>query len=122
MHELSKEFRFDAAHSLTRAVETEPSRRIHGHSYRAEVVLRGHPDAKTGMLMDIGLLEKAIEETRAALDHRFLDDIGDLGPATMENLSAWIWRRVSPQLPNLWRVTVKRDSDAGACSFYGPEH
>jgi 6-pyruvoyltetrahydropterin/6-carboxytetrahydropterin synthase len=121
MHELSKEFRFDAAHTLNRTIEVEPSRRIHGHSYRAEIVLRGQPDSNTGMLMDIGHLEQALEETRAALDHRFLDEIDDLGAATIENLSTWIWRRLSPDLPNLWRVTVKRDSDAGACSFYGPE-
>src|SRR5581483_7238535 len=119
MHELSKEFRFDAAHTLTRSVDSEPSRRIHGHSYRAEVVLRGKPDPKTGMLMDIGLLDGALAETRAALDHQFLDNIEDLGPATLENLSAWIWRKLAPQIPNLWRVTVKRDSDSGACSFYG---
>jgi 6-pyruvoyltetrahydropterin/6-carboxytetrahydropterin synthase len=119
MYELSKEFRFDAAHTLNRTVEAESSRRIHGHSYRAEILLRGQLDPDTGMLMDIGLLEQALEETRAALDHRFLDEIDDLGAATMENLSAWIWRRLAPTLPNLWRVTVKRDSDAGACSFYG---
>ena len=121
MHELSKEFRFDAAHTLKRTVEAEPSRRIHGHSYRAEVVLRGMPDPGSGMIMDLGLLQRAVEETRVALDHQFLDDIEDLGPATIENLSAWIWRRLSARFPNLWRVTVRRDSDGCACSFYGPE-
>lgn len=121
MYELSKEFRFDAAHTLKRSVEAEASRRIHGHSYRAEIVLRGTPDPGSGMIMDIGLLERALEETRLALDHQFLDDIDDLGPATIENLSAWIWRRLSARFPNLWRVTVRRDSDGSACSFYGPE-
>jgi 6-pyruvoyltetrahydropterin/6-carboxytetrahydropterin synthase len=119
MYELSKEFRFDAAHTLNRTVEIEPSRRIHGHSYRAEVVIRGVPDPESGMLIDLGLLDEALQEARDGLDHRFLDEINDLGPATMENLSAWIWRRLAPKLPNLWRVTVKRDSDTGACTFYG---
>jgi 6-pyruvoyltetrahydropterin/6-carboxytetrahydropterin synthase len=121
MYELSKEFRFDAAHTLQRAVDAEPSRRIHGHSYRAEVVIRGRPDAQTGMVMDLGFLERAMEEARDGLDHRFLDEINDLGPATMENLSAWIWRKLHPVCPNLWRVTVRRDSDNGACTFYGNE-
>lgn len=121
MYELSKEFRFDAAHTLQRAVDAEPSRRIHGHSYRAEVVIRGRPDARTGMVMDLGFLERAMEEARDGLDHRFLDEINDLGPATMENLSAWIWRKLHPVCPNLWRVTVRRDSDNGACTFYGNE-
>jgi len=120
MYELSKEFRFDAAHTLERVVEIESSRRIHGHSYRAEVVLRGRPDPDSGMVIDLGLLDRALQETRNCLDHRFLDEINDLGPATMENLSAWIWRRLAPTFPNLFRVTVKRDSDTGVCSFYGP--
>ena len=34
MHELSKQFRFDAAHTLHREIDAEPSRRVHGHSYR----------------------------------------------------------------------------------------
>ena len=32
MFELSKTFGFDAAHTLRRKVDAEPSRRIHGHS------------------------------------------------------------------------------------------
>lgn len=121
IYELSKEFRFDAAHTLTRKIEVEPSLRIHGHSYRAEVVLRGQPDPSTGMLMDLGFFERSLEEARDGLDHRFLDEINDLGPATMENLAAWIWRKVKPVCPNLWRVTVRRDSDAGACSVFDRE-
>ncbi len=50
MFELSKQFRFDAAHTLDRSIDTESSRRIHGHSYRAEVTVRGRPDPVTGML------------------------------------------------------------------------
>lgn len=121
MYELSREFRFDAAHTLQRTVDVEPSRRIHGHSYRAEVVVRGRPDPETGMLIDLTLFDQALEEARDGLDHRFLDEINDLGPATIENLSAWIWRKVAPVCPSLWRVTVRRDSDTGACSFYGRE-
>ena len=121
MYELSKEFRFDAAHTLDRTVDTEPSRRIHGHSYRAEVVLRGSPDPASGMIIDLGLFDQALQEARDGLDHRFLDEINDLGPATMENLSAWIWRRLAPKFCNIWRVTVRRDSDTGACTYYGTE-
>jgi 6-pyruvoyltetrahydropterin/6-carboxytetrahydropterin synthase len=121
IYELSKEFRFDAAHTLNRSVDVESSRRIHGHSYRAEVVVRGLPDPTTGMLIDLSLLERSLEEARDGLDHRFLDAINDLGPATMENLAAWIWRKVETVCPNLWRVTVRRDSDTGACSFFGKE-
>ena len=120
MYELSKQFRFDAAHTLRREVDAEASRRIHGHSYRAEVTVRGAPDPATGMVVDLGLLERLLGEARDALDHRFLDEMEDLGPATMENLAAWIWRRVAPSVPGLARVAVHRDSSGETCTFYGP--
>ncbi len=123
MYELSKEFRFDAAHTLHRNVdekEKEGSRRIHGHSYRAEITLRGMPDPKTGMLVDVYEFQKAFNDTRDALEHRFLDEINDLGPATMENLCAWIWKRLAPTLPMLSRVTIHRDSGSEKCVYYGP--
>ena len=121
MFELSKQFRFDAAHTLDRSIQTESSRRIHGHSYRAEVTIRGRPDPATGMIVDLGLLESSMAEARDALDHRFLDEINDLGPATMENLSLWIWERLKPVVVNLWKVSVYRDSSGEACSYWGED-
>lgn len=120
MHELSKQFRFEAAHTLARAIDAEPSRRIHGHSYRAEVTVRGVADAETGMLVDLGLFSRALAQARDGLDHRFLDEVADLGPATLENLSVWIWRKVSDVCPGLHKVTVYRDSEGDACSYFGP--
>lgn len=121
MFELSKQFRFDAAHTLDRVIETESSRRIHGHSYRAEVFVRGQLDPTTGMVIDLGLLQRTMEDARDALDHRFLDEVNDLGPSTMENLSRWIWNRLSPVIGNLHKVTVYRDSSGEACSYWGEE-
>lgn len=122
MFELAKQFRFDAAHTLSgRAVNAEPSRRIHGHSYRAEVVVRGIPDPVTGMLVDLGLFEHALEGARDGLDHHFLDEVVDLGPATMENLAAWIWRAVAPICP-VWRVSpcIATATRKAACTYFGP--
>ncbi len=44
----------------------------------------------------------------------------DLGPATMENLSIWIWRKVAADCTGLSRVTVYRDSTGEMCSYFGP--
>jgi 6-pyruvoyltetrahydropterin/6-carboxytetrahydropterin synthase len=120
MFELSKQFRFEAAHTLHRDVDAAPSRHIHGHSYRAEVTLRGERDPASGMVFDLGLFEAAIEHARAGLDHHFLNDIPDLGPGTIENLSAWIWRALAPTCAGLAKVTVYRDSTGDACSYFGP--
>jgi 6-pyruvoyltetrahydropterin/6-carboxytetrahydropterin synthase len=119
MYELTKEFRFDAAHTLERDIEAEGSRRIHGHSYRAEVTLRGDPDPASGMIIDTSKLELLLKDAREALDHRFLDEINDLGPGTMENLCAYIWRRLEPQVPSLHSVAVLRDSTHDRVTYYG---
>jgi 6-pyruvoyltetrahydropterin/6-carboxytetrahydropterin synthase len=121
MFELSKQFRFEAAHTLHRTIDTEPSRRIHGHSYRAEVAVRGRADPLTGMVVDLGVFERALEDARTGLDHHFLNDVPDLGEATMENLAAWIWQQVSPVCAGLVRVTVYRDSSGDVCSYFGSE-
>jgi 6-pyruvoyltetrahydropterin/6-carboxytetrahydropterin synthase len=118
MFEITKEFRFEAAHTLNRTIETEPSRRIHGHSYRATITLRGTPDA-SGMIMDFGSLATHIAALRASLDHRFLDEVEHLGPATLENLAAFIWRALHPACPGLVRVAVFRDSEGESCAYEG---
>ena len=122
MFELSKQFRFEAAHTLPeRKIEADGSRRIHGHSYRAEVFLRGERAGDTGMLVDLGLLERELDRVREALDHHFLDEVAELGAPTMENLCAFIWRGVSDRLPGLVRVAVYRDSSGDACVYFGPQ-
>ena len=117
MIELSQSFGFEAAHTLARTIETEGSARIHGHSYRAELVLRGPRDPDSGMLVDLGVVAEAIKVLRERLDHRLLDLIEDLGPGTMENLAAWIFGVAKPLLPQLARVVVRRDSLGQVCSF-----
>ena len=55
---ISQRFFFDAAHTLKREIEAEGSRRIHGHTYHAEVWLAGERDPATGMVIDLGLLRQ----------------------------------------------------------------
>lgn len=117
--ELRKQFSFDAAHTLERDISAESSRRIHGHSYRGELVLRGDIEADSGMLVDFGHIERVLAQLRDALDHRFLNEVEGLGPATMENLCRWIWTRARPELPQLTAVAVYRDSAGERCTYEG---
>src|SRR4051812_32740226 len=106
---LSKRFFFDAAHTLRRDIESEGSRRIHGHTYCAEVAVRGPLDAATGMVIDLGLLRERLDAVRAQLDHRLLDDVRGLGIPTLENLCLFIARAMADLRPPLSRVRVWRD-------------
>ena len=75
MWELTKSFRFEAAHSLPGTTFGEASEEIHGHSFRAEVTVRGTPDPKTGMVVDLGLLERSMADVQKMLDHKLLDKV-----------------------------------------------
>ncbi len=115
--EISQKFYFDAAHTLRRDIEAEGSRRIHGHTYHAEVTLSGEVDATTGMVVDLGLVRAAIEQLRTRLDHHLLDEVEGLGPATLENLAAFIWRAVADALPGVSQVRVWRDGVGDSCTL-----
>ncbi len=115
--EIVKEFAFDAAHFLPTAAEGHPYRRMHGHSFRAEVALAGTPEPISGWLVDFAVIEAALATLRDRLDHRTLNDIPGLSVPTLENLSAWIYRELEALLPGLTRVTVRRPSSGESCTY-----
>jgi 6-pyruvoyltetrahydropterin/6-carboxytetrahydropterin synthase len=119
MWELTKSFRFEAAHALSGTTYGAASEQIHGHSFRAEVTIRGQPDPATGMVLDLGVLEARIAAVRETLDHKLLNRIEALGPPTLENLSRFIWERVQ-HAGRVIKVSVHRDSCNESCSYYGP--
>ncbi len=119
MWELTKAFRFEAAHAISDTTLGAAGAEVHGHSFRAEVTIRGTPDATTGMVLDLGILERKIADVRQALDHKLLNRVEGLGTPTLENLARFIWDRV--QDDRIVRVTVHRDSCDETCSYFGPK-
>lgn len=114
---VSQRFFFDAAHTLHREIETEGSRRIHGHTYHAEVWLAGPRDPQTGMVIDLGHLRQRLSEVRERLDHHMLDEVPGLGAPTLENLCLFIANALPDLGPQLTRVRVWRDAVGDACTL-----
>ena len=114
-YEISQRFFFDAAHTLKRKIETESSRRIHGHTYHCEVRLCGTPDPKSGMVSDLGLLRAHLDIVRDQLDHHYLDEIAGLGAPTLENLCAFVWHAVEKKFGNVASVHVWREGMGDGC-------
>src|SRR3981189_1416852 len=109
MWELTKSFRFEAAHALPGTTLGSASEEIHGHSFRAEVSVRGTPDPATGMVLDLGLLEPSIAEAQQTPDHKLLNRNQTLGTPALENISRFVWERVQ-YAGKITRVSVHRDS------------
>src|SRR5262245_56272862 len=115
MYDLSQRFMFEAAHTLKRSVAADASARVHGHTYYAEITVSGMPDPASGMITDLSHLREEIEGVRYELDHRMLDEVSNLGPPTIENLCAYIARRLHPAIPGLTSVRVWREGTGDAC-------
>jgi 6-pyruvoyltetrahydropterin/6-carboxytetrahydropterin synthase len=120
MWELTKSFRFEAAHALPGTTLGAASEEIHGHSFRAEVTVRGRPDPASGMVLDLGRFERSLADVQKLLDHKMLNRVDALGPPTLENLSRFIWERVQDTGP-IARVSVHRDSCNESCTYFGPQ-
>jgi 6-pyruvoyltetrahydropterin/6-carboxytetrahydropterin synthase len=116
--ELVKDFRFEAAHFLPNVAEGHKCRRTHGHSFKGEIAVRGPVDPKLGWVMDFADLKKAVDPIVTELDHYLLNDIPGLENPTSELLAIWLWRRLVPLVPNLYRVTIE-ETCTSRCHYFG---
>jgi 6-pyruvoyltetrahydropterin/6-carboxytetrahydropterin synthase len=112
--ELRKSFQFEAAHLLPHLPETHKCRRLHGHSFKVEIVLAGECDAKLGWLMDYAEIKAVFSPIWEKLDHHYLNEIRGLENPTSENVAAWIWQQLKPNLPLLVEVVVAETCTAQA--------
>ena len=118
MIEITQEFGFDAAHFLENAPQGS-NRRMHGHSFYAEVTLRGQPDKLQGWVRDFCEVNAVLGDIRETLDHCLLNDIEGLGQPTLENLARYIYGRAKQRLPEVCRVKLRRPSHGHSCVFEG---
>jgi len=76
----------------------------HGHNYVVEVTVKGRVDEKTGMVMNITDLKKAMNiAIMDTLDHKHIDlDVEYFANvvSTTENVAIYIWKQISPLLPD----------------------
>jgi len=117
--ELVKDFRFEAAHFLPNVPEGHKCRRIHGHSFRGEIAVRGNVDPKIGWLIDFADLKREVDPIVARLDHYFLNEIEGLENPTSEMVAVWIWERLAGRVPQLHRVTIE-ETCTSRCHYFGP--
>ncbi len=115
---LVREFTFEAAHRLPNAPPGHKCGRLHGHSFRVELVCEGPVDAEAGWLIDFGEIKRVFGPCLEQLDHRYLNEVDGLDNPTAENLARWIWLQVKPALPLLTQVNV-HETCTGRCEYRG---
>ena len=116
--ELTKEYRFEAAHLLPCVPQGHKCSRMHGHSYKVEISARGPVDPATGWLIDFGVIDDAWVPLFDRFDHHTLNEVPGLENSTCENLAAFMWTALRPRIPQLSAVTIWETSDA-SCTYRG---
>ena len=125
---LTRRVTFAAAHRYRRPEWSDaqndavfgPSARqsFHGHSYTCDVTVRGPIDEVTGMVVDLGLLDRVLAaEVRDRFDQRNINlDVPEVADGrlvpTGENLARFVFERVQQRLGDavtVTRVTVAED-------------
>jgi len=115
--EIVKEFCFEAAHFLPTAPEGHRNRRLHGHSFKVKVAIRGVPHETHGWITDFATFESELRTIWSTVDHQTLNEIEGLSVPTLENIALWMARKLSGRLSGLARITVQRESCGEACVY-----
>lgn len=113
-----KEFDFDAAHYLPKY--NGKCERLHGHTYKLVVKVKGTPDEE-GMVIDFIKLKNLVKEkVLNQLDHQLLNDI--IPNPSAENISVWVWNQLAELLTSdhysLYEVEVWETKTSG-CVYNG---
>jgi 6-pyruvoyltetrahydropterin/6-carboxytetrahydropterin synthase len=116
--ELRKTIQFEAAHQLPHVASEHKCRRLHGHSFQAEVVVSGECDPQLGWLMDYAEMSRIIRPFWEQLDHHYLNEIQGLSNPTSENIARWLWLKLKPELPLLSEIVVAETCTA-RCVYRG---
>jgi len=116
--ELRKTFQFEAAHSLPNLPADHKCHRLHGHSFKIDVVVNGECDPKLGWVMDYADISEAFNPIWKQLDHHHLNEIEGLQNPTSEIIAKWVWDRLKPELPQLSAIEVAETCNA-RCDYRG---
>jgi 6-pyruvoyltetrahydropterin/6-carboxytetrahydropterin synthase len=87
------ESRWEASHQITGLPPGSPQGRVHGHSYRSEVILVGKELDESGSLVDT----EVVTAVTGQLDHKHLNDVLTTNP-TAENVVKFITTEVLASL------------------------
>ncbi len=98
MYEIGVAAQFEAAHRLVG--DFGPATRLHGHTYRLDVVVRGAHLRDDGTLYDIGRLRELVDTLAATFHYRDLGEVPGLVGVntTAEAVARYCWEALAASL------------------------
>lgn len=108
-----RRYTLESAHRLPNVPPGHKCGRMHGHGF--QVILHVNQDlGLCDMGIDYDTLDALWAPIHTELDRACLNDIHGLENPTSEMISAWLWRRLKEDLPQLSWVTVYETASCGA--------
>jgi len=101
-------FTFEAAHYMEGDASVDTNARMHGHSFRCLVTIKGPVDAQTHMIMPFEQLNEKLQQLRKQLDHRLLNDVEGLENTSGECLAKWIYDQLKKDVVTLHKIVLDR--------------
>lgn len=97
----------------------------HGHNYELEVTVTGIVDSRTGMLADIGEVDRVVrKEVVDRYDHKHLNldlpEFDGINPTT-EAITRTIWRRLNGKLPAKLDKVLVRETARNIFEYSGED-
>ncbi|MBA4801634.1 MAG: 6-pyruvoyl tetrahydropterin synthase family protein [Euryhalocaulis sp.] len=108
--EISKDFKFEAAHYFEHKPDGHPFKNLHGHSFEGSVTLSGPLKDDSGWVKDFWKIEETVGAVVSKLDHTLLNDVEGLDRVSLEAIAAWVFDRLENDLPGLVAVEIRRPS------------
>lgn len=115
-YEIKRSFYFDAAHFLPYVPKGHKCGRLHGHSFKVILSLKGPINDKEGWIMDFGEIKKIASPVIEMLDHVLLNDIEGLSNPTSENICKWLYDKLYTKL-SIFSIEV-RESEFATSIYY----
>ena len=115
---LVKTFTFEAAHWLPCFPDGHKCRRMHGHSFKVDVIIEGEIPEGRHFLMDYGDIKAVTDPLHAQLDHNCLNDVPGLENPTSEMVAKWLWDRLASKLSMLSEIIVY-ETCTSRCEYRG---
>jgi len=116
MWTVSKEFHFDAAHSLPHLPPTHKCHHLHGHSYKVVIHCSGDLISDKSWVIDYADIKSAVQPLVDMLDHKDINEVL-LIHTTAENIAFWFWTKLYKSIP-VSKVDVHETHDT--CCSYQP--
>ena len=94
-----KDFKFSAAHQLSKVADGHKCKNLHGHNYRVRIECQLPELDERDMVLDFDDIKVVVKPLIAMLDHKNVNDVVGYDNTTSEWLCLWFVEQIGDRIP-----------------------